>query len=207
MFSSHLHLFFQADSKEVPETFKTIQSIIIVLDYPPNYMGRLLLKTPYNWTTGHREIDLEPTVNFLPAGRQVVTVQEGAVEASGREKGINCLTQSWTLFATAAACQARCAQLCNNGMTVVGVTNHFLIAYEACSTERAHAWYYKPDQKPMAREITEHKGEPASVILLIGHVFKESPTYICLHPQTWAVLSLGQRGFFCAVSSSQQRDT
>lgn len=113
-----------------------------------------------------------------------------------KRKDVNCLTQSWTLFVIAAACQTRCAQLCNSGMTVVGVTNHFLSCYEACSTERTHAWYYKPDQKPMAREITEPKGEAASVILLNGHVFKESPTYICLHPQTWAVLSLGQRGFF-----------
>lgn len=107
------------------------------------------------------------------------------------------------LFATAAACQARCAQLCNSGMTVVGVTNHFLLFYKACSTERAHTWYYKPDQKPKAREITEPKGEPASVILLNGHVFKESPTYICLHPQTWAVLSLDQT--FCSEQQSTER--
>lgn len=152
------------------------------------------LPSPHTWTTGHREIDLEPTVNFLPAGKLSRC-------RKGLEKLLEEKTRQLSYSELDPVCRSsnlpgKICPICNSGMTVVGVTNHFLIGYEACSTERAHAWYYKPDQKPKAREVTEPKGEAASVILLNGHVFKESLTYICLHPHTWAVLSLGQRGFF-----------
>lgn len=43
--------------------------------------------------------------------------------------------QSWTILA-AMACQARCALQGNNGIIVVGLTNCFMITFEACSLAR-----------------------------------------------------------------------
>lgn len=45
-----------------------------------------------------------------------------------------------------AVCQVKCAHWCNNDMSGMGETRHFLIGFE----ERIHFCYYKPYRKPMA---------------------------------------------------------
>lgn len=51
--------------------------------------------------------------------------------------------------------QARCPHLSNNGMTVTEVTNPSMVGFEDCSTEKTHAWYYKPGQKLMVGKIMD----------------------------------------------------
>lgn len=41
----------------------------------------------------------------------------------------------------------------NSEMDILGVTNYFLVEFEACPGEEIRAWYYKPGQKPMTRGI------------------------------------------------------
>lgn len=68
-------------------------------------------------------------------------------------KSINGLTNLWILQDIILTCLARLTYYCNNAMTFVGGINHFLVEYEACTTESIQDWHSKPDQKPMARYI------------------------------------------------------
>lgn len=51
----------------------------------------------------------------------------------------------------------------------MGVTNHLLIEFDAHSTEGNNFQYYKPSQKPMAREVIGLSGEATAVALLNRH--------------------------------------
>ena len=58
-------------------------------------------------------------------------------------------------------------------MTVIAVTNHFLVRFEAHTPGEIHSWYYKPGQKPTNGEVTcLREGKLALVALLNEHGVK-----------------------------------
>lgn len=66
---------------------------------------------------------------------------------------------------------------------------------------KLHTWYYNPGQKPVTEEVVVSRVEPATVILLSGHLVKFSSTHFCLYLQNWPPPSLVQRSL---VGSSQR---
>lgn len=73
----------------------------------------------------------------IPACRWLIfIVPKGAMQDAGGENVINGHTQQWTLHATILTCRARRVHGCNSGMTVLELTNGFLIGFEARITGR-----------------------------------------------------------------------
>lgn len=109
---------------------------------------------------------------ILDAGPAEISPRGGMQATRGKRILINGLTQHWALHANSTAYLARCAHWFNSGVTSAGVTNQFLIGYEACSLGGISSWYHKAGPKPMTGQIAGRNGEPTGLILLNGHVGK-----------------------------------
>lgn len=72
--------------------------------------------------------------------------------------------QLWTLLAAQLNCRVLCTHGCSRGMTVIGVTNHFLFGFEAYSTRR-YAQYHT-GQKPISEAIIHWMGKHTTAALL-----------------------------------------
>lgn len=58
--------------------------------------------------------------------------------------------------------QTRYGHWCNRGMKVMGLTDHFLVKKEACSTEGNR----KPGQRPITRKPMIPRAAPTVVLLM-----------------------------------------
>lgn len=110
----------------------------LALCCPPYLDKTLSLKTSLTLDTGHRDINPELTRKLIP-WKIVYIVPEGGMQVARREKIPVILPSagsSMVLHGPNMVLLSRCAHWWNSGMKALGVTNHFLIGYESCSTGR-----------------------------------------------------------------------
>jgi hypothetical protein len=82
---------------------------------------------------------------------------------------------------------ARHFRRCNDGMNIMGVTNHFLIDLSPASQDETHAYtsfffFFFFDQESMDRQVTSPRGEPTTIMLLNEHCIKPIPNDLSLYP-------------------------
>lgn len=81
------------------------------------------------------------------------------------------ILQHRMLHATVVAFQVRCAHWCSSSSVIVnGITNHFLIRFEACCRVG--------EKKNMARKVTGPRVGPTVIILLNPHGIRMSSKYL-----------------------------
>lgn len=124
--------------------------ISVALECSPEVDDKTLLqKAPHILAAGYKEIKLEAfslLIDFLSYQRCYAGFRGIKVTTD--------FTQVWTLQAITPAFQARCTFCYSSGMAVIGVTNHFLVRFEAHTPGEIHSWSYKPGQKPTNGEVT-----------------------------------------------------
>lgn len=70
--------------------------------------------------------------------------------------------------------------------------------------EGSHAWYYKPDQNPTAREVIGHSGKSTTVLKVAAEL--PSKVHVNTHrSQLSALLTLGPEAGFCSGQGLVQR--
>lgn len=86
-----------------------------------------------------------------------------------RRKGITNLTQLWTLWVTVMSDLSRHVHWCNRDMSIMGVTNPFLIVSKSYCT-RWNSCLKQLLGKDVDRQAIGSSGEPNTIILLLnGH--------------------------------------
>lgn len=71
-----------------------------------------------------------------------------------------------------------------------------------CSVRRNSAWFYKPGQLPITREVINLREKSTTAIFLKQYIFKLYTRYLFLHPHISVAFSLHQSSFIL-----QQIDT
>lgn len=79
----------------------------------------------------------------------------------------------------------------------------YILIILICHRRKFYAWYCQPSQKPISREVTGPRVEPAIAALLNAHAVKLSSKHLRLYPYMRNVLNLGQRSFISAGEISQ----
>lgn len=104
------------------EGIQTTQAIVVVLGCPPN-----LMTSPYWWR--HHTLWLQDKEKSIPTGKEMLYVLT-LFHSSGRH-----CAGFWERF-TQHRTRQTCAHWRSVALTVIAITNHFLIGFEACSTGR-----------------------------------------------------------------------
>ena len=77
----------------------------------------------------------------------------------------------------------------------LAVTNSCLFGLKAHSTERKHAWYWKPSQLPGVSEAMGLRRVPSTTTIVSQHYFPTALKYLSLYPWGSAALTSPQRHF------------
>lgn len=113
---------------KVAETLQIAWKTVSILGFPPELDKIPLLKVWTHFDYRPREVWLELTREFPLWWPPFI------LHRLLGKKIINGLPQQWTLHAIVPTFQPTCSLWCNNGMSVMEITNCFLMGFEADTT-------------------------------------------------------------------------
>lgn len=128
-----------------------------------------LMARPNCW----RDLLLE---SYIEHGEIEVVLARKILFMLPKEKSKHKFTQAWSLWSKITTGLVGRAYWCNSVMNIMGVTNQFSFIWLKVCSKRWNP-YLAPllGQRPMAREIINHKKEPTSIILINRHSIKPIP--------------------------------